>query len=193
MMSKMYTNSMYFLAFLCLFFSAHVRADDYKIDIEGAHAFVNFRIKHLGYSWLTGRFDKFEGSFTYDSNDISASSVSVEIDVNSINSNHEKRDNHLRSADFLDVANYPVATFVSTKLTDLGNNQIEVIGDLTLHGVTKPITIKAEKVGEGNDPWGGYRAGFSGETILTLSDFGISDSLGPTVILELHIEGIKKA
>jgi len=189
----MYTNSMYFLAFLCLFFSAHVRADDYKIDIEGAHAFVNFRIKHLGYSWLTGRFDKFEGSFTYDSNDISASSVSVEIDVNSINSNHEKRDNHLRSADFLDVANYPVATFVSTKLTDLGNNQIEVIGDLTLHGVTKPITIKAEKVGEGNDPWGGYRAGFSGETILTLSDFGISDSVGSTVILELHIEGIKKA
>ena len=168
-------------------------AAEYTIDKKGAHAFINFKIKHLGYSWLTGRFDDFSGNFTYDSKDVAASKVNVDIVVSSINSNHQKRDDHLRNADFLDVEKYPTAQFVSTKIADKGNNKLEVTGDLTLHGVTKSITFPAEKIGEGNDPWGGYRAGFSGETTLALKDFNISEKVGGEVILELHIEGIKKS
>ena len=170
-----------------------VTAAEYTIDKKGAHAFINFKIKHLGYSWLTGRFDDFSGNFTYDAKDTAASTVTVDINVASINSNHQKRDDHLRSGDFLDVTKYPTAKFVSTKIADKGNGNLEITGDLTLHGVTKSVTFPAEKIGEGNDPWGGYRAGFSGETTLALKDFNISEKVGGEVILELHIEGIKKS
>ncbi len=179
------------VAFSSLSLSAH--AAEYEIDKKGAHAFINFKIKHLGYSWLTGRFDDFSGNFSYDEKDVSASKVTVDINVASINSNHEKRDNHLRSDDFLDVAKYKTAKFVSSKIMDKGNNKIEVTGDLTLHGVTKSITFNAEKIGEGKDPWGGYRAGFSGSTTLQLKDFNISEKVGKEVALELHIEGIRKS
>ena len=179
------------MAFSSLSFNA--LAAEYEIDKKGAHAFINFKIKHLGYSWLTGRFDDFSGNFSYDEKDISASKVNVDINVASINSNHEKRDNHLRSDDFLDVAKYQTAKFVSTKITDKGDNKIDVTGDLTLHGVTKSITFSAEKIGEGKDPWGGYRAGFSGSTTLQLKDFNISEKVGKEVALDLHIEGIRKS
>jgi polyisoprenoid-binding protein YceI len=175
--------------------SLNASAAEYVIDKKGAHAFINFKIKHLGYSWLTGRFDDFSGNFSYDEKDASASKVNVDIVMNSFNSNHQKRDDHIRSADFLDVAKFPSAKFVSTKIVDKGNNKLEVVGDLTLHGVTKSITIDAEKIGEGDDPWGGYRAGFSGTTTLLLTDYNIPDRLGPasrSLILELHIEGIKQ-
>ena len=175
--------------------SLNASAAEYVIDKKGAHAFINFKIKHLGYSWLTGRFDDFSGNFSYDEKDASASKVNVDIVMNSFNSNHQKRDDHIRSADFLDVAKFPSAKFVSTKIVDKGNNKLEVVGDLTLHGVTKSITIDAEKIGEGDDPWGGYRAGFSGTTTLLLTDYNIPDRLGPAsrnLILELHIEGIKQ-
>ena len=179
------------MAFSSLSFNA--LAAEYEIDKKGAHAFINFKIKHLGYSWLTGRFDDFSGTFTYDEKDVSASKVSVDINVASINSNHQKRDDHLRSDDFLDTAKFQAAKFVSTKITDKGDNKIEVTGDLTLHGVTKSISFAAEKIGEGDDPWGGYRAGFSGSTTLQLKDFNISEKVGKEVALDLHIEGIRKS
>jgi polyisoprenoid-binding protein YceI len=170
-------------------------AADYVIDTKGAHAFINFKIKHLGYSWLTGRFDDFKGDFTYDENNVSASKVSVVVDTTSFNSNHAERDKHIRSDDFLDTNKFGTATFESTSFKDLGNNEIEVKGSLTLHGVTKEITIDAEKIGEGKDPWGGYRAGFSGTTRVGLKEFGMQEILGPQsthVELELHIEGIRQ-
>lgn len=173
--------------------SAH--AADYAIDVKGAHAFINFKIKHLGYSWLTGRFNTFSGDFSYDKNDVSASKITVNIDATSFDSNHAKRDKHIRSADFLDTSKFGTAKFISTKVTDKGSDKLEIAGDLTLHGTTKSIVIDAEKIGEGKDPWGGYRAGFSGNTTLRLKDFGIPEKLGPAsteVILELHIEGIRK-
>lgn len=174
-------------------FSFNALAAEYEIDKKGAHAFINFKIKHLGYSWLTGRFDDFSGTFNYDGKDVSASKVVVDINVASINSNHKKRDDHLRNEDFLHVEKYQAAKFVSTKIVDKGNNELEVTGDLTLHGVTKSIVIAAEKIGEGDDPWGGYRAGFSGTVTLQLKDFNISEKVGTEVALELHIEGIRKS
>ena len=170
-------------------------AADYVIDTKGAHASINFKIKHLGYSWLTGRFDTFKGDFSYDENNFANSKITVEIDTTSFNSNHAERDKHIRSDDFLDVSKFATATFTSTSFKDLGNNKLEVNGDLTLHGVTKNITIDAEKIGEGKDPWGGYRAGFSGTTRVGLKEFGMKEILGPQsthVELELHIEGIRQ-
>lgn len=172
-------------------------AADYAIDTKGAHASINFAVKHLGYSVLTGRFDNFSGDFSYDPAKPEASTVSVTIDTTSVNSNHAERDKHLRSGDFLNVEKFPKATFVSKKIVVDGDDkdEFDIVGDLTLNGVTKSITIEVEKVGEGKDPWGGYRAGFSGETEITLKDFNIKMDLGPasqTVKLELEVEGIKK-
>lgn len=172
-------------------------ADDYVIDTEGAHAFINFKISHLGYSWLTGRFNDFEGSFTYDADDVAASSIEVTIDTSSIDSNHAERDRHLRSDDFLDVSEYPQAKFVSTGVTNVADDgeSFHLVGDLTLHGQTNEVTIDVKKVGAGEDPWGGYRVGFAGSTEFELKDFGIDYDLGPearTIYMDLHVEGIKQ-
>lgn len=168
-------------------------AADYSIDSKGMHASVSFRIKHLGYSWLTGRFDKFTGSYSFDEANPAASKVSVEIDTTSLNSNHAARDKHLRSPDFLDVGKFPKATFVSTSMDVTGKAAV-VHGNLTLHGVTKAIAIKADYVGGGKDPWGGFRTGFSGSTKIALADFGMKFNLGPAskeVELRLEIEGVR--
>ena len=170
-------------------------AADYVIDTEGAHASIQFRISHLGYSWLKGRFNEFAGEFSYDADNPSAASVQVAIDPASIDSNHAERDAHLRSADFLDVETYPEAGFVSTDYIPHGDGTATLEGELTLRGVTRPISIDVEKIGEGEDPWGGYRVGFSGETQFQLKDFGIDYNLGPaaeTVYLELEVEGIRQ-
>ena len=171
-------------------------ADNYTIDTKGAHASINFSIKHLGYSLLTGRFDTFSGDFSYDPTKPEASTINVTIDTTSVNSNHAERDKHLRSPDFLNAEKFPKATFVSKKIV-LGSdkNEFDIVGDLTLNGVTKSVTIDVEKIGEGKDPWGGYRVGFEGETEIKLKDFNVKMDLGPasqTVKLQLNVEGIKK-
>lgn len=171
------------------------QAAEYVIDTKGAHASVNFTIQHLGYSWLTGRFNDFSGEFSYDPAKPEASKINVLINVASVDSNHAERDKHLRSKDFLNTEVNPTATFVSTAVKNVAADKFDVEGNLTLNGVSKPITIEATKVGEGKDPWGGYRAGFSGVVVLKLSDFGITYNLGPaseTVKLWLNVEGVKK-
>lgn len=168
-------------------------ADNYKIDVDGAHASINFETKHIGISILNGRFDKFDGNFEFDAADPSTGTVSVNIDMQSVNSNHGKRDNHLRSADFFDVSNFPNATFVSTgiELTD-GKTGV-ITGDLTIRGVTKSVAINAEFLAEGDDPWGGYRAGFSGRTTISLGDYGMGGVIGNANIdIILHVEGIRQ-
>lgn len=170
-------------------------AADYVIDRKGAHAFIQFKIQHLGYSWLLGRFNQFDGHFSYDEKSPSEAKVMVDIDVSSIDSNHAERDKHLRGKDFLDVKNYPQAKFVSTSFTELENNKALLKGKLTLHGVTKEIKLEVEHIGHGPDPWGGYRRGFAAKTTLSLSDFNINYNLGPAsreVELFISVEGIKK-
>lgn len=183
------------LIFISTGFSAKAFAADYMIDDKGAHAFIHFKIKHLGYSWLLGRFNTFSGEFSYDEKNPSAAKVVVNIDPASIDSNHAERDKHLRSEDFLHVSKYPEAKFVSTAFKETGDGKAELKGKLTLHGVTRPITIDVEHIGHGPDPWGGYRRGFAGTTTLLLKDFGIDYDLGPAsreVELFLSIEGIRK-
>lgn len=166
----------------------------YEIDTGGMHASVLFKIKHLGYSWLSGRFDQFSGDYEYDQSKLSNSKVTVTIDTASVNTNHAERDKHLRSADFLNVKKHPTAIFKSTSIKGTDAN-MQIHGNLTLNGVTKPVTIQAKKIGEGKDPWGGYRSGFSGTTTLKLADFNITYDLGPAsteVELQLNVEGIRK-
>lgn len=172
-----------------------VSAANYKIDTEGQHAFINFRIKHLGYSWLYGTFKNFSGDFSYDEQNPTADKIKVTINTESVDTNNKQRDDHIRSADFLNVAKFPQASFESTKVTAKPDNKFDVEGKLTLNGVTKPITINTEFVGEGKDPWGGYRAGFHGTTSFKLKDFGITYDLGPaseTVEMDLSIEGVRQ-
>lgn len=170
-------------------------AADYTIDSKGMHASVHFKIQHLGYSWLKGRFNDFSGDFSYDSANPEASKVSVTIDAASLDSNHAERDKHLRSDDFLDVEKYPTISFVSTSYQSTDATTGKLTGNLTLHGVTRPVTIDVTKIGEGSDPWGGYRAGFEGTASFSRYDFGVDKNLGPKsemVEVSLSVEGIKK-
>lgn len=170
------------------------QAATYAIDTKGSHAFVQFKIKHLGYSWLMGQFDKFDGSFEYDKNNPKQSSILVNIDTTSLDTNHAERDKHLKGKDFLNVSKYPTATFKSTSMKVNGDSAV-VTGNLTLHGVDKTISIDVSRIGEGKDPWGGYRAGFEGTTTLKLEDFNIANTLGPasaSLEMLLNIEGIRQ-
>ncbi|WP_372964366.1 YceI family protein [Marinobacter sp.] len=176
-----------------------VQADEhdgtYAFDTEGAHQFITFRISHLGYSWVYGRFNNFDGQFVYDAEHPENSSVSVTIDTASLDTNHAERDKHLRSEDFLDVSEFGEATFTSKRVVPDGEGEADIIGDLTLRGVTREITLDAEMIGYGSDPWGGYRMGFEAETVLKLKDFGIPTNLGKaseTVEIEISVEGIRQ-
>ncbi|SDW39212.1 YceI family protein [Marinobacter mobilis] len=168
----------------------------YKFDDQGEHQFIMFKISHLGYSWLYGRFNEFTGEFNYNAESPEASSVSVSIDTDSVDSNHAERDKHLRSEDFLFVDEFPQATFTSKRIVlDDDNGEAEIIGDLTLRGVTREVTLEAELLGHGDDPWGGYRMGFEAETELRLADFGIPMNLGPAsekVEMIISVEGVRQ-
>ena len=186
--------SVFLLASSLTMFNNSAVAAEYEIDIEGMHAAIEFRILHLGYSVLTGRFNDFGGSFSWDRDNLEASSIEVTINTASIDSNHAERDKHLREEDFLNVEKYPQAMFKSTKYKgDASAGTLE--GILTLHGVSKPIAIDVQYIGEGDDPWGGYRAGFEGSVSIRRSDFGMMYDLGPKsdeMQLDLYIEGIRK-
>jgi len=172
-------------------------AENYAFDIKGQHAFIQFKVKHLGYSWILGEFRTFDGSFSYDEKHPEKNKVSVRIESNSIDTNHAERNKHLRSPDFFDVEKYPTITFVSTSYEDKGNGKALIHGTLTLRGVSKDIVITANQIGTGKDPWGGYRRGFEGHATLHLSDYNMpfAAKLGPiseNVTLFLSIEGVRQ-
>ena len=178
-----------------LMMAGSAQAADYVIDTEGAHASIEFRVSHLGYSFVAGRFNTFAGDFSFDESKIADSKVNVTINTSSVDSNHAERDKHLRSADFLNTAKFPEASFVSTSVDDKGDGKFVLNGNFTFNGVTKPLAIDAKVIGEGSDPWGGYRAGFTGSTEFALKDYNVQMDLGPAssnVSLNLVVEGIKK-
>lgn len=170
-----------------------VNAADYKIDTAGAHASVNFKISHLGYSFIQGRFNTFSGGFSFDGENVEASKISVTVDTTSLDSNHAERDKHMRSSDFIDAGKYSTSTFVSNKVVKKADGGLTISGDLTLHGVTKNVVLDAVFIGEGADPWGGYRAGFEATTRLQVKDFGIK-VLGASsyIDLDMQVEGIRQ-
>lgn len=177
--------------------SVHASEDigTYDFDNEKDHQFITFKISHLGYSWLYGRFNEFDGQFVYDAENPQNSSVNVTIDTSSVDSNHAERDKHLRSKDFLHVSEYPEASFKSKRVEIDDDGEADIVGDLTLRGVTREVTLDVEMLGRGKDPWGGYRMGFEAETELRLEDFGIPMNLGKaseTVEITISVEGIRQ-
>lgn len=175
---------------------SQAQAADYQIDTEGQHAFVQFKISHLGFSYILGSFQEFDGQFSYDSDNLDAASANINVQVDSLSSNHAERDRHILSGDFLNASEFPTATFSSTGFEPTEENQGVLTGELTLHGETQEIEMPVTLLGEGEDPWGNYRAGFEGSTTLSLSDYGIDMSDFPESMhdVELYVtfEGIRQ-
>jgi len=162
--------------------------------IDPVHSSVIFRVNHLGVSYFYGRFNEVSGSFTV-ADPIEKSSVEVTIKASSVDTHDKKRDGHLTSPDFLDAKTFPVIKFTGKKFRKRSDGKIEVEGDLFLHGVTRPLSLVLTPVGEGKDPWGGYRKGFEGRVTLKRSDFGMKfmiPGVGDEVTLILGIEGVRK-
>ena len=170
------------------------QAAEYVIDGSGAgmHTGVNFRALHMGISALWGRFNSITGNFSYDSGNVGASKIVVSIDPASIDTNHEARDTHLRSSDYLDVEKYPEAGFSSTHIMETGEGKLHVMGNFTLHGVTREIAFDAIKTGEGESPFGDYRVGFEGETMLDVADYGINLLPVSELRLIFAFEGVRQ-
>ena len=128
-------------------------------EIDAAHSSAQFKIRHMMISNVRGSFAKVSGTVTADPSHPERSTIAAEIDVNSVNTNDEKRDAHLRSQDFFHVENHPVMTFRSNKVLHKGKHEFEVTGDLTIRGITKPVTLSVETTEEVKDPWGNQRIG----------------------------------
>ncbi|CAA0100508.1 Protein YceI [BD1-7 clade bacterium] len=185
----------YGICLILLVVSSWAQAIEYQLDIKGTHAFIQFRIQHLGYSWLYGRFDRFDGHFNFDAKKPAAASADIEVDIASLNTNHAERDKHLLGPKFFDVKKYPKATFKSTGYTPNNDGSGVLTGLMTIKGITKPIAVEVVRIGGGPDPWGGVRQGFSGQAKISLADFGFMQNLGPSsreAELIIDLEGIKR-
>jgi len=170
-------------------------------NIDPSHSAIAFAVRHMVVSKTRGRFTKWSGQLRFDAENPVVSSVEVTIDPASIDTADGQRDAHLRSADFLDVENFPTASFRSTKVEESEAGRYRITGDLTVHGVTKSLVLDVTYEGSGKDPWGGERAGFSGSTSIDRKDFGLRWNqaletggvlVGDKVELMLEIEAVKE-
>lgn len=148
------------------------RADTFTVD--NVHSSVVFKVKHVGVSWVYGRFNDVSGTVIWNADDPTKSSINAEVKATSVDTNSSGRDNHLRGPDFFDVANFPTASFVSNSIKAAGQDKFTVTGDFTMHGVTKPITVTIEKVGLETLPRFGTRLGLAAEFTIKRSDFGMT-------------------
>ena len=146
-------------------------------NLDAAHSLIEFSAKHMMITTVKGRLAELRGALTIDEADPVRSRVEVEIDAASIDTRSEQRDGHLRSPDFLDVAQYPTVSFTSKRVEGAGpaeGGSFRVVGDLTIHGTTREVTLDATFEGRGRDPWGGERVSFSADTKIDRRDFGLT-------------------
>jgi polyisoprenoid-binding protein YceI len=169
-------------------------------DIDVGHSAIHFWARHMVISKVHGRFARWSGAIALDPQDLTRSSVEVRIDAASIDTQVADRDAHLRSPDFLDVAKHPEITFVSRRVEN-GGDGLRIVGELTLHGVTREVTLQAEFAGTGKDPWGNERAGFSARATLDRRDYGLVWNaaletggvlVGEKVELTIELEAVKQ-
>jgi polyisoprenoid-binding protein YceI len=185
------------LALIGLLLPALSHAGTYKIDPQ--HTSVTFSVRHL-FTKVNGRFDKFEGTINFDPKNPSTAKAEGSIDVASINTNVEKRDTHLKSKDFFEVEKFPKITFVSTGVSDVNaeSKTGKLHGKLKIHGVEKDVVLDVAFLGEGSDPWGNKKAGFSATTTINRKDFGLNWNetletggvlVGDEIQIEISAEG----
>ena len=179
---------------LTLSLGGFAAAETYKID--SAHAAVVFRVSHLNIADAYGRFNDPTGTVVYDQADPSKAQFTFEVKTANVDTGNKKRDDHLRSPDFFDAKQFPTITFKSTSVKAGGENQLEVTGDLTLHGVTKSITFPIKKTGEADTGKMGYRTGWLAEVDLKRSDYGMTygvqqGAIGDDVHLIISFEAVK--
>jgi len=169
----MYRTASLFAALLLA--AGAVHADPVRYDLDPNHTQVEFSWNHFGFSNITGRFDKVEGNFQFDPTDPTRSSIDVTIPIASIDTGVGALDEHLQGADFFDAAQFPVATFKSSKVERIDADSLKVSGDLTIHGVSKPAVLDVTINRVGEHPMAGRAAaGFDAKTTIRRSDFGIS-------------------
>lgn len=166
----------------------------YKIDPD--HSSMQFSVGHLGFSELLGRFNTFSGSIVLKPN--GESKVEVAVKAASVDTNHDKRNDHLRSPDFLNAKQFPEIRFVSKRVSfDAQGRPVLMEGNLTLVGKTKPATMKISAIGAGKDPWGGYRAGYNATTVVKRSEYGMNfmrgeGGIGDDITITVKIEAVKQ-
>jgi polyisoprenoid-binding protein YceI len=172
-------------------------------QIDAAHSNVQFSVRHLMVSNVRGTFSGVTGTVTYDPAEPGETVIDAKVDVNTVNTNDEKRDGHLKSPDFFDTGSYPVMEFKSKKVESTGGDSAKVTGDLTLHGLTKEVTLTVEDISaESKDPWGNTKIGATVKGKVKRSDFGLSWNapletggvlVGDDVKLEFDLEFLKAA
>jgi polyisoprenoid-binding protein YceI len=176
-----------------------VEAASYTVD--PAHTEIQFKVKHLTIATVRGTFVDFEGDFEFDQDSIAASSANATIEAKSVNTNNQKRDDHLRSDDFFNVEKNPKITFFSKEVKNVKGDTFTVVGDITINGVTRTIELDAEFNGAATDPWGNERVAFSAESKIDRKDFGLTWNkvmeagglvVGDEVKIHVEVEGIKK-
>jgi polyisoprenoid-binding protein YceI len=172
---------------------AFAKPESYTID--PVHSVILFRIKHADVGYVYGRFNDFGGTLQVDEQNHAGSSVKFEAKASSVDTANQKRDDHLRSPDFFNVAQFPTISFQSTAVKKVDDKTLEVAGNLTIHGVTKPVTLRMERTGVGEFPKGTVRIGFEGSVVIRRSDFGMTtmpDVVGDEVRLTLAVEATKQ-
>lgn len=181
------------VAALTLSVTANANVETYELD--PAHTFPHFSVNHLGFSTLRGRFNTTSGVVTMDK-EKGTGSVDIVVDVSSIDTAHAKRDEHLRGPDFFNSAEFPKMTYKSTKVTIKGDNSAKVEGNLTIMGVTKPVTLNVDKISCGVHPFNKKEVcGFNATATIKRSDFGIKyglPAIGDEITMNIEAEGFKK-
>jgi polyisoprenoid-binding protein YceI len=179
--------------------SARTQPQPWTFDL--AHSSINFTVRHMVVSKVRGRFTRWGGSLVMDENDPTSAAVDVSIEAGSVDTGVEQRDGHLRSADFFDAERFPTLTFRSSGIEKTEDGAYRLNGDLTMHGVTRPVSLDVEFAGSAKDPWGGLRAGFSARTTLDRKDFGLTYNqlletggvvVGEKVEIGIEVEAVKQ-
>jgi len=170
--------------------------------IDPMHTQVEFSAKHMGIMTVKGHFTGVEAAIDFNENDFTASSVEATIDTGTLTTNDERRDGHLKSADFLDVEQFPTIAFKSTRIEHAAHDQYKMTGDLTIRNVTRPVTLEVVYSGQGKDPMGNLHAGFSAHTTINRKDWGLTWNValetggllvGEDIKLALEVEALKAA
>lgn len=170
-------------------------------QIDSAHSNIQFTARHMMISKVRGQFEAFDGSVNFDAENPENTTIDIQIDVTSINTKDGDRDGHLKSADFFDVENFPVATFKSTKVVQEDDDEGKLYGELTVRGVTREVVLDVEYAGIAKSPWGSTSAGFSASTTLNRKDFGLNWNqaletggvlVGEKIKLEIELELVQQ-